>query len=471
MLRRFGGYLLISMSGSMRRTAIVILFLSLCCQFKITSALQSDIILVDTRDDVVADDGKCSLREAIAKAARPKSSASQATNDCSGGGGAVDAIPVIKFADSLREKVIVSKPLTISSSVKLQGPGRLILALSGEKTTRIFFIEKSAEVTISDLEIRDAADSAIYNNGGTLSLNNCNLLYNASLVGGAIYNNRGTLLLNHVAFSHNRAGSGGTIFNDGGIVTLNDTIITDSFVSVGGGAIHSQGGELSIRASTFENNKGSLYGGAIFIQTGTATVTASLFANNEARKGGGIYTERADLTVLNSTLIENHARGALLGGGALFIDSGAVSVVFSTLAYNVGPEGNGYGGAIYNRLGTLKLRNSIVALNMTTFGPDIIGQVDSQGYNLISQEIDGKSTTDIVTQNPRLARGLGFRVVPLKMLALIADSPAIDAIPLNQCNASTDGRGIPRPWGFRCDIGAYEHDTRPVGPAGSMRAD
>ena len=41
--------------------------------------------------------------------------------------------------------------------------------------------------------------------------------------------------------------------------------------------------------------------------------------------------------------------------------------------------------------------------------------------------------------------------------ALLRGSPAIDAIPPGSCVVSTDQRGVDRPFGEGCDIGAYEY--------------
>ena len=274
----------------MRRTAILILLLSTLGHFKLTSASQSKAIFVDTPADVVADDGKCSLREAIALAEMSKSTA-RPPGECSG------SPSVIMFSGTLQDKVLVTRPLAINGSVTIRGLGRHRLALSGDTTTRIFFVEKNANLIISDIELRDAADSAIYINGGIANLDNCGFSYNASFSGGAIYNNHGTVALNQSVLSHNRAGYGGAIFNDGGTVTLNGTTVEQSFVSVGGGAIHSQSGALSITASMFEFNKGSQYGGGIYLRDGTAAISASLFATMKpVREAGSIRKARRYLS-------------------------------------------------------------------------------------------------------------------------------------------------------------------------------
>jgi len=53
---------------------------------------------------------------------------------------------------------------------------------------------------------------------------------------------------------------------------------------------------------------------------------------------------------------------------------------------------------------------------------------------------------------------------PPQTHALLPGSPAIDKIPLNACHVngvSTDQRGVRRPQGAACDIGAYEYIATP----------
>ncbi|HXP85894.1 MAG TPA: choice-of-anchor Q domain-containing protein [Bryobacteraceae bacterium] len=51
---------------------------------------------------------------------------------------------------------------------------------------------------------------------------------------------------------------------------------------------------------------------------------------------------------------------------------------------------------------------------------------------------------------------------PTPTIALLPTSPAVDAIPVSACTdfagnpVKTDQRGVPRPQGRACDIGAFE---------------
>ncbi len=113
------------------------------------------------------------------------------------------------------------------------------------------------------------------------------------------------------------------------------------------------------------------------------------------------------------------------------------------------------------------MRNSLVAGNKSPTGPDILGPLTSQGYNLIQNT---KDTTFAPTQahetdllqvapsalgiDPLLRDNNG----PTLTHALLLGSVAIDRIPPSNCrikDISTDQRGVRRPQRVACDIGAY----------------
>lgn len=142
--------------------------------------------------------------------------------------------------------------------------------------------------------------------------------------------------------------------------------------------------------------------------------------------------------------------------------SAILTLSFSTVSGNgviFSLHGSG-GGGIYVSGGTLNLNNTIVAGNTTSLGPnpsDISGTVVSQGHNLVGNTggVSGLVGSDLQNVNPLLAGSLADNGGPTKTLALLAGSPAIDAANDSSCVAS-DQRGVARPQGPHCDIGAYE---------------
>ena|SRR2546429_5118567 len=107
------------------------------------------------------------------------------------------------------------------------------------------------------------------------------------------------------------------------------------------------------------------------------------------------------------------------------------------------------------------MRNSLIAGNHAALNLDLAGNFTSNGYNLI-QNVSGAA---IITA-PSDVIGMSPKVGPLEnnggqtwTHALLPGSPALDQIPLEAChfdNVVTDQRGVKRPQGPKCDIGAYE---------------
>ena len=186
-----------------------------------------------------------------------------------------------------------------------------------------------------------------------------------------------------------------------------------------GGGIDNVGGTLTVSSSTFAGNRAGYYGGGIE-NSGTLTVSNSTFAGNNAHDGGGIDNRRT-ATVSNSTFADNSA--SWLGGGG-----------------------------IYNAK-TMTLRNTIVAKSAA--GGNCAGTITDGGGNLSYPD----ATCPGIYGDPLLGP-LQDNGGPTQTMALLSGSAAIDAANDAICAAppvnNLDQRGITRPYGPHCDIGAYE---------------
>jgi CSLREA domain-containing protein len=210
-------------------------------------------------------------------------------------------------------------------------------------------------------------------------------------------------------------------------------------------------------------NAANAFGGAIF-NAGTVEVTNSTFSGNSADDGigGAIFNSSgALLTLTNSTFSGNSAS---LGGGIFNDpDPGTVEVTNSTFSGN---SANDQGGGIFNRW-TATLKNTIVT-NSPSGGncANLFGTLTDGGYNIDDGTTCGFSTANnsLPSTNPKLADNLANNGGPTKTIALKKGSPAINAIPegTNGCGTliTTDQRGVSRPQGSRCDIGAFEKKKR-----------
>jgi hypothetical protein len=227
-------------------------------------------------------------------------------------------------------------------------------------------------------------------------------------------------------------------------ISLNDISLSGGWNS----DFTQQSGYAYLRGTSYEvlvNRRGVIFENMVFIEmywvaissTGSASFINSASVNNTI----GIINN-GSLTLLNSTISGNRSTG--------LTNSGTATIINSTLAGNIGnaiSQGSSSASVI--------LQNSIIgpqqACSIT------YGVVQSKGYNILSSDCAkpaSKMSSDYVG-DARVSE-----LINKTYHALIPGSPAIDAIdpgaPGSFCPA-TDQRGVPRPTGARCDIGAYEY--------------
>ena len=316
----------------------------------------------------------------------------------------------------------------------------------------------------------------------------------ADLSGSGIYNDGELTLIGSFVIDNTGQGGGGGITNDflGTLTITNSTISGNTIICCSGGGIFNSG-TLTLTDSTVSNNTGgsASNGGGIFndgvINPGTATVTRSTISGNQSdADGGGIanfgtftlsdstvsgnadfsgggISNRGTLTIANSTISHNTAT-ADHGGGILNGESsypfGTVNLINSTVTENTAVN---EGGGIRN-FDTVELVNTIIALNTGTSAPDCSGSLTSLGHNLIRDGTDCSGVTDGVNgdQVGTGASPIDPKLGPLadngglsETHALLSGSQALDVGDAASCPA-TDQRGIARPQGANCDIGAFE---------------
>jgi hypothetical protein len=112
------------------------------------------------------------------------------------------------------------------------------------------------------------------------------------------------------------------------------------------------------------------------------------------------------------------------------------------------------------------LKSTILANNSGNCSQTGYGTFISDGYNLSDDGSCSGSLTQPTDKNNTPAgldpKGLQNNGGPTQTIALLPSSPAVDAIPVANCTdtngnpVSTDQRGVSRPQGPNCDIGAFE---------------
>lgn len=258
----------------------------------------------------------------------------------------------------------------------------------------------------------------------------------------------------------------------------------------GGGILAYEADELVLNAVNVSGNSAAKNGGGIAAPPeGTAAtavaISNSTIANNRVMGGlvsglGGGISVLGDLWLTNSTVTGNSAEstvGMVQGGGILAAldptdtEPSKVEIVNSTIAGNrVGTAGVGGGLAIYNPtpgvVTTLSVKNTIVAGNSGPGGTSDCGAVAllTSDHN-ISSDASCMFTDAGSKQNTNpLLGGLTNNGGETDTLALQPGSPAIGAGTNGGC-PPTDQRGVSRPQGATCDIGAFELVPAPLAAA------
>jgi hypothetical protein len=313
-------------------------------------------------------------------------------------------------------------PLTIYKSVSIVGAGAREVSIFQESSpaNRVFFVEPNPRskvvptVTISGLSIVFGHANA--NNG---------------YFGGDILN-EATLTLNEDDITNGTAeeGSGAGISNDGGTLTLTHSLVENNYsTNQPDGAGGDSGGIQNVGPNPVTEAAGKL------------TVNDSTITGNSAALGGGIFSwgDIANTTsIVNSTIASNDGGTRSTEGGGLLASEGTISVENSIVA----------GNTVENPLTAERVPSNCGA-----------GGISSLGHNIQSAaDCAFTATGDLKNIEPGfLSSGLQDNGGNTDTLALEATSPAVDAIPSGAAGCSaTDQRGIARPQGSGCDIGAYE---------------
>ncbi len=368
----------------------------------------------------------CSLRQAIASAGPGD------TIELGGSGGS----PAVY-------EVTQGTPILINKQLTIEGKGTVATTLSGSSNrpgggelNRIMKIT-AGPVTISGLSFSggtDGEDEKFSSCGGpcyTLTANG----------GGALFNEGATVSLEDVDF-HSDLNSpvGGAVANTGSL-TLTDVTFANDGAAFGGG-LFSRSGTVTAEGVTFREDGGFDYGGgAVMIYGGTATLTNTTVVNSgtASSRGGGIENRGGTLTLRNDTLAGNLR-------GSLQTDVGATTTVQNTIiASGFDDFGSDYGCVAEGKTSGAE---TTTAKPITT---DLGHNIDQDGACELN------ATGDQSRVDPRLAP-IAANGGPTPTEALLHGSAAIGAADDPSCPA-TDQRGVARPQGTHCDVGAFEAQT------------
>jgi CSLREA domain-containing protein len=476
----------------------VVLLAALLAGFSSAAPAHAAMIAVTTFADALSSPGDCSLREAIQAA-----NTDAAVDACPAGSGA-DIIQLSAGTYTLALPIAMGGgDISISGELTIVGIDGNTVHIDGGSIDRIFTIQPGAVVTLRGFELTHGASAAdgggIYNDQGTLTLDNVNVTHStAAGKGGGIYNDHGLLTLSGGISDNSAGGNGGGIDNTGGTLIISAAQLNNNVASGSGGAISNDAALTLDRVWLHDNMvNGNNNGGGIY-NRGMATISNSYIHKGYALlNGGNIYSgDNSNLSSLSisNTTISQGTSGA--NGGGLFND-GALQLTNVTVADNSAASGSGIynnettqpvgltnttivsntnspsspGAGISNGGAAPTLKNTLIAYNGAL--GNCSGSISSAGHNLTSDATcTPTGPSDLTNTNPLLSPlqdngGVMFAYGgAAPSYALLPGSPAINAGTNAGCPA-VDQRGMARPHGANCDIGAYEANDAPQASADS----
>jgi hypothetical protein len=344
--------------------------------------------------------------------------------------------------------IVLTEPIFIAEDTVVDGSNHTV-TISGNDAVSVFSVTNKT-LTLKALTIANGRNTSeggggVSAFGGTVNVDHSTLKDN-SAYDGAVYCKECTLNVSHSTFSGNICVEEGAMCYGGGISTY-------------------PYGNVTVSDSTFSGNV-AITGGAIFSNCSPFTpsflsVTRSTFTNNVATEwGGGAIGTCNEAVVSNSTFYGNSAaEGNYDSVGGAIANAGPLTVINSTFWGNSGYDAGGIYNNDYNDKAEVLLQNSIIA--NSTRGANCYGNITDGGGNLSYPD----TSCGGINADPLLGP-LQDNGGPTFTMAPDFDSPAlesaVDAICAEEPVYNLDQRGVVRPGGSHCDIGAVEEQYPPT---------
>ena len=270
------------------------------------------------------------------------------------------------------------------------------------------------------------------------------------------------------------------------LTVTNSSIVGNTANSDGAGGLDTENdATITVDHSTVSGNSGGLAGGVgSFTDNTTFSANGSTFSGNTSGSAGSAVLGSGTYAFVNSTVTGN-TEGSF---GAVTVD-GALSLVHVTMTNNtslgaiepdaLSSRGLGAlaveGDAANIVTDSLTSADSVVAqplgaVNCAGGEPQMAAAAISStdgGYNFSDDTSCGfvAATSSQKTPNDPMLGALANNGGPTQTLLPLAGSPLLDAIPPAACGANVDQRGVTRPQGTGCDIGAVEVEALTPAPA------
>jgi len=341
------------------------------------------------------------------------------------------------FSCDGEQTVATEADILISDDVVLDGLGRM--TVDGNDEHRLFSIANGATVELRRFALTRGA--AVEGGGGAIV-------------------NRGTLtLLDSQVSASSAQNDGGAIINFGGqmnsgSLTIMRSVVSESRAGGNGGGVMNTG-TLSMANTTVAGNEAGADGdGGGVWNTGVLAMTSCTVSGNEAAGDGGGIANLNSLMVVNSTVSGNSAN---TGEGGGILNSSIMVMSNSTLSRNAAAVGSAIRNARPDMIDPV-----LMVLNTLIDGDCSGTSIDSDGHNLESTGdtcgLDDPTDITEVSASDLQLGPLEDNGGPTETHALGESSVAVDAIAMPMCVVDEDQRGVARPQGDGCDIGAFERE-------------
>ena len=339
----------------------------------------------------------------------------------------------------------------------------------------------SAELSIFDSAVEDNLGSGIDVLSATLLVSGSVVEGNSSdSPGGGIYASpfSGVTIEDSMIMGNSATGGGGVASSHSSDITIRDSVISENSAIYTGGVSVSES-QILVERTTISGNSSQEGSGGIALWWADAEISSSTVAGNQSDSGaGGLLLTQFTVATIDNTTVSGNA--GFEGGGAAFGDGNHVQISNSTIVDNSAQRGGGISAETGVPL--VELENSILARNSASLeGPDCFMElaqapISSAGHNILGDVSDcdfAATLGDQVGMAPSpidpLLGPLADNGGPTSTHALLLGSPAIDAVPVADCTYDDDGnpdtpevplptdqRGVSRPQGVACDVGAFE---------------
>jgi hypothetical protein len=325
-----------------------------------------------------------------------------------------------------------SGDLNFTGHVRVAGKGKAATIVDANHVDRVFEAGVGSVVTLTDLRIQ----------GGRLKTSNDS--------GGGI-RSYGALTLARCLVRDNRTSPDSGFSYGGGVASVESTLtiseseIGENYARDSGGGIYGYETALLVSRSTIDANTSDVIGGGIDATGGSLKVVNTTVSGNHANYGAGVHAVNLPQSAIfnNVTLRENRTQSSGSGGGLFLVVT------------NV---------ALSNSI--LQNENSLAFDDLLC---DSSSSITSNGFNLIHVPAGCPIGGAYITTQLQFA-SLGDNGGPTPTMALLLAGAAVDTGSNNGgCTDENGGpllvdqRGVHRPIGTRCDLGAFERE--PIGDA------